>query len=147
MVLAMHTLKPAKGSKHKSKRLGRGNASGKGTYSTKGMKGQRARSGGRKGLKRLGMRRILLATPKHRGFKSRQPRACAIKLGDLENKIAVGETITRDRLVKLGFLHRYETRVKLLGFGKFTKKITVKGLPVSKKAREMIEAAGGGIEL
>ncbi len=70
MTLSMHTLRPSKGSKSKPKRVGRGNASGKGTTAGRGGKGQTARSGGRNKLKLLGMRHLMLQTPKLRGFKS-----------------------------------------------------------------------------
>ncbi len=100
MTLAMHTLKPAKGSKFHSKRVGRGNASGKGTYSARGAKGQKARSGGRSGLKKIGVRRILLVTPKKRGFHSSFPRAKLVKLDDLQRLVKDGEVITRRLLIK-----------------------------------------------
>ena len=68
MSLALHTIKPFSGSKKKVKRVGRGLGS-RGTYSGRGQKGQKARSGGKKGLKLMGIRRLLLSTPKIRpGF-------------------------------------------------------------------------------
>jgi len=85
MPLTLHTIKPFSGSKKKVKRVGRGLGS-TGTYSGRGQKGQRARSGGRGGLKLLGMKRIILATPKLRGFKSPYPKMVAVNIGDLEKK-------------------------------------------------------------
>jgi len=70
MALQAQQLKPATGSTKKRKRVGRGNSSGHGTYSTRGLKGQKSRSGV-SGLKRLGMRQVLLRTPKYKGFKSK----------------------------------------------------------------------------
>ena len=65
-MLSPHTLKPAHGSKRKKKNIGRGNASGHGTSSTRGGKGQTARSGGSRGLKRLGFKTQLTQTKKLR---------------------------------------------------------------------------------
>jgi large subunit ribosomal protein L15 len=67
MPLSIHTIKPAKGATKKRKRIGRGNAAGKGTYAGKGLKGQNSRSGV-SNLKRLGMKQVLLRTPKKRGL-------------------------------------------------------------------------------
>ncbi|MCK4554160.1 hypothetical protein KAU19_04310, partial [Candidatus Parcubacteria bacterium] len=69
-MLRLHNIKPNKKAVKKRKRVGRGNASGHGTYSGRGIKGQRSRSGGKSGLKRLGMKMILRNIPKKRGFKS-----------------------------------------------------------------------------
>lgn len=146
MALTMHTLKPGKGSKGHSKRVGRGNASGKGTYSARGIKGQKARTGGRGGLKAMGLRRIVLSTPKRRGFRSLYPRAVIINIDDLGQKIQNGEMVNLQRLVTLGFTRRVDTKVKLLGGKVFSKKITMQGVPMSESARQMILAAGGTIE-
>ncbi|MDP3985629.1 MAG: 50S ribosomal protein L15 [bacterium] len=146
MALTQHTLKPAKGAKHRRKRVGRGNASGHGTYSTRGQKGQRARSGGRKGLKRMGMRRLLMSIPKVRGFKSLESRPTGINVGDLNSVVKPGEKITRQRLVALGLVDPTEKKIKILGDGNITKAITLEGIPSSATAREKIIAAGGSIE-
>ena len=82
-MLSLHTIKPNKGETKKRKRVGRGNASGHGTYSGRGQKGQRSRSGGKSGLKRKGMKQILLQTPKLRGFKSDKPKNQVINLVDI----------------------------------------------------------------
>lgn len=142
----MHTLKPAKGSKGHSKRVGRGNASGKGTYSARGVKGQKSRTGGRGGLKAMGLRRIVLSTPKRRGFRSLNPRAVIINMDELGAKVKDGDIINVSRLVALGFIPRVDTKVKLLAGKVFTKKITVQGVLVSESARKMILDAGGIIE-
>lgn len=141
----MHTLKPAKSAKSYSKRVGRGNASGKGTYSARGIKGQKARTGGRGGLKAMGLRRIVLSTPKRRGFRSLHPRAVIVTVDDLGQKVKDGEIVNVQRLVALGFIDRADTKVKILGGNTFAKKITVQGIPVSESARKMILDAGGTI--
>ena len=144
--ITLHTMKPARGARRKSKRLGRGNASGRGSYSTKGQKGQRARSGGRKGLRRLGLRRLVLSTPKARGFKSLAPRAAIVNVGMLDKVVKAGEVVNRERLIALGFIDRSDVRFKILGEGTLAKAFTVRGVPVSASAREKITAAGGSIE-
>lgn len=141
----MHTLKPAPGAKHRRKRIGRGNASGHGTYSTRGQKGQRSRSGGRGGLKLLGMRHMILSTPKLRGFRSQHPRAHTVNLEMLDKRFEDGSVVTQDSLVQSGLIDLGE-RVKLLSDGALKKKLTIKGIPVSAQAREKIIAAGGSVE-
>lgn len=146
MPLTLHTLKPAKGARHRPKRIGRGNASGHGTYSTRGQKGQRARAGGRRGLRRLGMRRLLLSIPKVRGFRSLKPRPRPINLSDLDRVLKAGDVVNRNRLIALGLARETEKFVKILGDGTITKAVTVRGIPMSASAREKITAAGGTIE-
>jgi large subunit ribosomal protein L15 len=73
MAISLSNVKKSSGSKRKGKRVGRGNSSGKGTYSARGLKGQKSRAGvSRAKLKRLGMKKNLLKIPKVRGFKSLQ---------------------------------------------------------------------------
>ena len=145
MVLAIHTIKPAAGSTHRKKRLGRGNASGHGTYSTKGQKGQRARSGGRKGLKLKGFKKLLLSIPKLRGFKSPYPKPAILNLKDL-NKIS-DERITPKILLEKGLVSDIKNGVKILGEGEINRRVIVEGCELSKSAKEKIEKAGGSIKL
>lgn len=145
MTLALHTIKPKKGSKKRRKRIGRGNASGRGTYSTRGLKGQKARSGV-SGLKRLGMRRLLLSIPKKRGFKSLAPKARGINVGRINKLAQPEETITWAYLVKLGIIDKQDKKVKILGEGMVDKPFKVKDIPVSKSAEEKIIAVGGSVE-
>src|SRR3972149_575319 len=83
MTLSLHQLNPAPASRHRRKRLGRGTASGHGTYSTRGQKGQRARTGGRPGLKRLGFKKILQGIPKNRGFNRPYKKKAVVNLDRL----------------------------------------------------------------
>ena len=78
MALSLHTIKKPKANSKKRKRIGRGNASGHGTYAGKGQKGQNARSGV-SGLKRKGMKQVLLRTPKKRG--ENQNNVCLLRRG------------------------------------------------------------------
>ena len=90
--LSLHTIKSAKGATKKRKRVGRGNASGQGTYSGRGIKGQKSRSGV-SGLKRLGMRQILRRIPKQRGFKSLKPDNQVVNLADINKHFKKGDLI------------------------------------------------------
>jgi len=103
MSLSLHTIKPAKGSTKKRKRVGRGNASGHGTYSTRGIKGQKARSGV-SNLKRLGMKMTLMRTPKKRGFKSLKPKDQVLNLTDINKNFKDGDTINPKILLKKGLI-------------------------------------------
>jgi large subunit ribosomal protein L15 len=142
----MHNLRPARGAKSQPKRVGRGNASGKGTTAGRGGKGQTARTGGRNRLKLLGMRHLMLQTPKLRGFKSHHPKAAAVTLGMLNKAFADGQKVTAASLVKRGLLETSTTKVKIVADGKFTKKLTVVGCAVSEVAKEKIVAAGGSVK-
>lgn len=144
MVLTLHTIKPATGSRHRKKTLGRGNASGHGTYSTKGQKGQRARSGGRKGLKQKGFRAMILSFPKIRGFKSRQPKTAILNLDDLN--LSSLNLITPKTLFKAGLIENIGRGVKILGEGSIKRVVTVGGCEVSESAKKKIEKAGGSIK-
>jgi large subunit ribosomal protein L15 len=96
MALSLSNLKKSKLAFKKRKRVGRGNASGHGTYSTRGLKGQKSRSGV-SGLKRLGMKKQLLAVPKRRGFVSRHPKAQPVSLLALTKAFKDGALINRSR--------------------------------------------------
>ncbi|MBI3963673.1 MAG: uL15 family ribosomal protein, partial [Candidatus Kerfeldbacteria bacterium] len=84
--VGLHTLHPARGSRHRRTRVGRGSGSGKGTYSGRGIKGQRARTGGRSNAKYLGKRTpvFIYQLPKRRGFRSIHPSAAVVSLDVLE---------------------------------------------------------------
>lgn len=145
MVITLSNLTSATGSRHRSKRLGRGPGSGRGTTAGRGTKGQRARSGGRKGLQRMGLKRIMQRIPKHRGFKSIHPKPTALNVGDLEARLIAGALVTPAYLVKNGIIKHIQNGVKILGDGALTKPFVIKGCAVSKKAKEKIEKAGGKI--
>ena len=145
MSLSMHNLRPAKGAKRQPKRLGRGNASGKGTTAGRGGKGQTARTGGTGGLKLLGMRHLMLQTPKLRGFQSIHPKAAEVSLDDLNRNYTDGETVTLASLKKKGLAAARAKKAKVLANGKLAKRLTLKGVAVSGGAKEKITAAGGSV--
>jgi len=144
MVLSLHTIKSAKGARHKAKVIGRGNASGHGTYSTRGQKGQKSRSGGRSGLKQKGIKQMILSFPKMRGFKSIHPKPVVLNLNDLD-KIA-GNIINPKVILENGLVREIRRGVKILGDGEVKRPLTVKDCEVSASAREKIEKAGGHIQ-
>lgn len=144
MPITLSKLKASPGSKKRRKRVGRGNASS-GNYSGRGMKGQRSRSGGRSGLKRIGMKRIVQRIPKHRGFKSIHPKPATVNLTVLEKHFANGNTVNLKKLQDLGIIKRGNKAVKILSLGTLTKALTIKGCLVSQPARDKIEKAGGKI--
>jgi large subunit ribosomal protein L15 len=144
MAIELSNLHPAPGSRRKYKRMGRGNASGKGTTAGKGTKGQRARQGGRKGLRQLGQKWATQATPKLAGAASIYPKSATVALNDL-NKFKAGDTINFASLVRAGIVSQSAGMAKIVDGGKLTKKVSLKGLKVSAGARKKIEALGGTI--
>jgi large subunit ribosomal protein L15 len=144
-MLQVHTISAARGAKHRTKRIGRGNASGHGTSSTRGGKGQTARSGGSRGLKNLGFRRLMQSAPKLRGFKSLQTRPVTVYLTDLEKHFAIGDTVDLATLKTKKIVSLNIATVKLVDSGTLTKKLIVV-IPCSKGAVEKIKAVGGEVK-
>lgn len=144
MSLSLHTLRPTKGSRRGKKRVGRGLGS-KGSYSGRGVKGQRARAGGRAGLKLKGLRGIMLATPKQRGFQSLKARASVVNVGDLAKAFANGAKVNPKAILKKGLISDVEGGVKVLGKGDIGIALTIEGCLVSASAKTKIEKAGGTI--
>ena len=142
-MLSLHNLKKGKGTEKKSKRLGRGNATGSGNYSTRGMKGQRSRSGGKSGLALRSIKSYLLRIPKVRGFKSLNKSKATVNVGALEQKFSSGETINTRAMLKAGLIDTISNGVKILSEGKITKNLIVEANDFSASAKEKIEAAGG----
>lgn len=144
-MLSLNTIKPAKGSTKNRKRVGRGNASGHGTYSTRGLKGQKSRSGV-SNLKRLGMKPMMLNIPKKRGFKSLKTKDQVINLFDLNKNFKDGSKINVNILAKNGLIDDPKTPVKVLGNGELKlKNLELVGLKVSRTVKEKIEKSGGKI--
>lgn len=144
--MKLYDLKPKLGSKFQKKEVGRGVGSGHGTYSTRGMKGQKARSGARKrpGFEG-GQTPLLRRTPKLRGFKSIYEKAQILNLEDLQKNFESGETITKEVLLKKKIIKSKNAKLKILGNGELTKKFAVEADSFSKSAKEKIEKAGGKI--
>ena len=133
--MKLHELKPHFRSKKKPKKLGRGVASGHGTYSTRGIKGQRARSGSKKRPGFEGGRTSLIRQlPKKKGFKSFYLKPEAINVSDLQKRFEDGEEITKKKLVDAGLIKSVKAELKILGDGELTKKFVVEADRISKQA-------------
>ncbi len=147
MIVKLSDLRPGSKSRRRSRRVGRGNnASDPGTYSGRGIKGQRSRSGGKKGLKIRGLRSNLRSMPKLKGFNKRKSLIIEpISLKDLENKFKENEIVDLAKLVKSGLIKKKDRRVKILAQGKITKKLTIKAHQFSKAAEKAIKKVGGKI--
>jgi large subunit ribosomal protein L15 len=145
--MQLHQLKP----KHKLKRRKRVGRGGKrGTYSGRGLKGQRSRAGRKF---KPAIRELIKRYPKLRGykFKSLQParRPSVVNLETLEKKFKAGDRVTPAVLIERGVIRRIKGRlpkVKILGRGKLTKKLIIEGCQTSKQVKEEIEKAGGSIK-
>lgn len=146
--MRIHTIAPAEGSVKQSKRLGRGIGSGHGKTSTKGHKGQWARSGGgvRPGFEG-GQTPLARRTPK-RGFKNQFATVYAvINLAQLNN-FEDGATVDPEILCQAGLVNiKHFAGIKILGKGTLTKKLTVKAHKFSDSAEKLIKKAGGSVEV
>lgn len=145
MAIGLHNLKPNKGARKKSYAVGRG-LSGRGTYSGRGTKGQRARSGGRAGLQLKGLRKIMLSMPKSRGFTGRTVKSAVVNVGTLSSSFQNGATVNPKLLAEKNLIPDADMKVKVLGDGEISVKLTVEGCTVSASAKEKIEKAGGTIK-
>ncbi len=143
--LRLNTLSPAPGAKHSSKRVGRGIGSGLGKTGGRGHKGQKARSGGsvRPGFEggQMPMQKRL---PKY-GFTSRVARVTA-QIRTSELAAVSDDVIDLTALKRADLVGTHIERAKIFLSGDVTKAVTIKGLGVTKGAREAIEKAGGKIE-
>src|SRR5215813_2295886 len=145
----LHSIKPAKGATHKEKRLGRGEASGKGGTSTKGNKGGQSRAGyQRKNAHEGGQMPIQRRLPK-RGFNNiHRVEYKVFNVGQVDHlaeKYSIKE-FTLENLYENGLISQND-KVKLLGNGEIKTKLVFKVNAVSEKAKSAVEAAGGSIEI
>jgi len=145
MELKLHNLKAQKTKNRK--RVGRGIATGQGTYAGRGLKGQKSRSGGKRGLKRKGLKMFLHQIPKKRGFKSFYDKMSVVNIDELAKKFDDKELITPKKIFEAGLIRSYQNGVKVLGSGKITKKLFVQAESFSKSAENAIKKAGGEIKI
>ncbi len=148
--MQLHELKPIHRPK-KTKRVGRGGK--RGTYSGRGVKGQRSRAGRK--LEPL-IRQFIKRYPKLRGYrqklksKSEKLKTAILNLEILEKKFNSDKIINPKTLFEEKIIHKIKGRlpeVKILGRGDITKPLTIEGCRVSKQAKEKIEKAGGTIKI
>lgn len=131
----------------KKKRVGRGNASGHGTYSTRGIKGQKSRSGGRGGLKIKGLKQVVKALPKMGGFNSLKVKPNIINFDNINAYFKAGEKINPQILLDRRLINSNNLRVKILSKGELKlEKLEFEGCQTSKGAREKIEKMDGHIK-
>jgi large subunit ribosomal protein L15 len=144
--MKLHDLKPAEGSTHRSKRVGRGAGSGKGKTSGKGMMGQKARSGpGPYRTFEGGQNRLVKRMPFKRGFTNIfRVDYEVINIGSLAEWPA-GVEVTPESLLEARAVRRKNMPVKILGDGDLGAALTVKAHKFSSSARTKIEAAGGTV--
>jgi len=147
--MKLHTLKPAKGATHKEKRIGRGEASGKGGTSTKGNKGGQSRAGYKSKMAHEGGQMPIQRRIPKRGFKNiNRVEYKVINLGQVDHyaeKYGITE-FNLENLYDNGLIGRTDN-VKILGVGELKGKFSFKVNAVSEKAKAAIEAAGGSVEI
>jgi large subunit ribosomal protein L15 len=152
--LNLSNLKPAQ-KRIDRKRVGRGQGSGKGRYSGRGLKGQKSRSGSAKMRPGFegGQMPIYMRLGKKRGPYSRDAMPVgpfrtltySVNVRDLEKRFESGTTITPDELRNAGLIRSTSRDVKILGEGDLTKSLAVHAHGFSKTAKEKIERAGGSV--
>ena len=140
-------LSPAVGSRKSRKRVGRGNGSGHGTYSGRGCKGQKSRSGynmprGFEG----GQLPLIRRLPRKRGFTNIfRTEYSVVNVGEL-SMFEAGSEVTPERLVVAGVVKSLRHPIKVLAEGDINHPLVVKANRFSAAAKAKIEAAGGKVE-
>jgi large subunit ribosomal protein L15 len=142
--MELNTIKPADGSKHAKRRVGRGIGSGLGKTAGRGHKGQKSRSGGYHKVGFEGGQMPLQRRLPKRGFKSHLLKFNAeINLTDLQ-KLGVGE-VDILTLKQAGLVGELAKVVKVIKSGELTSKVALKGIVATAGAKAAIEAAGGSV--
>jgi large subunit ribosomal protein L15 len=155
--IGLHNLKPKPGSRHRRKRVGRGEGSGMGKTSGRGENGAGSRAGAKSRVNfEGGQMPIHMRMRKQRGpnKKTSMPfeqvgrtHTQPVNLKDLDARFDAGADVTPESLREKGLATRRDIPVKILGEGDLSKKLTVRVHRASASAREKIEGAGGTIEL
>lgn len=147
--MQLHNLKPAKGATHKQKRLGRGEASGKGGTSTKGNKGAQSRTGYKIKMAHEGGQMPIQRRLPKRGFKNNNRIEYKIfNLGQIDQLLEKYDLkeITPESLYTNSLIGQFDS-VKILASGELKTAIPFKVNAISEKAKTAIEAAGGSVEI
>jgi len=145
--MKQNELKPPLGAKHKRKRVGRGDGSGHGTYSGRGCKGQKSRSGGgvRIGFEG-GQLPLIRRLPRKRGFTNIfKTEYNIVNVGDLDS-FPSGSEVNTEELLKTGSIKSLKRPTKILGEGDVHHSLVVKANKFSAAAERKIVAAGGKVE-
>lgn len=140
--MRLNDIKPAEGSKHPRKRVGRGIGSGLGKTAGRGHKGQKSRSGGFHKVGFEGGQMPLQRRLPKRGFKSLAAGTVGeVRLSDLQQM--AGEEIDLLALISAGVISQLSLRARVILSGTIERKVVLRGLGVTKGAKAAIEAAGG----
>jgi large subunit ribosomal protein L15 len=148
MAIGLNNLKPAAGSTHKKKRVGRGPGSGLGKTAGRGNKGQKSRSGysGKVGFEG-GQMPLQRRLPK-RGFTNIfKKQWIEVTLSTLEQSFEAGDQITPETMHERGVIAKGKRDIVVLGTGDITKALTVSAHRFTAGARRKIEAAGGTVNV
>ena len=144
MALALNNLRPADGSTHKKKRVGRGPGSGLGKTAGKGHKGQKSRSGYSSKIGFEGGQMPLQRRLPKRGFTNIfKKKWLEISLAKLEESFNAGDEITPEVLHERGLIKKAKHDLVILGNGEMSKALKISAHRFTKNAREIIEKAGG----
>ncbi|MDR3770403.1 MAG: 50S ribosomal protein L15 [Sutterella parvirubra] len=142
--MRLNTIKPAEGSKHARHRVGRGVGSGWGKTAGRGHKGQKSRAGGFHKVGFEGGQMPMYRRLPKRGFTSLTRKFCeVVRLSDLQRLGA--DEIDLGVLVAAGVVSIHAQSARVILSGEITRKVTLRGIAVTKGARQAIEAAGGVI--
>jgi len=146
--MRLHNLKPRPGAKHRTKRLGQGESSGRGKTAGRGGKGQTARSGSSIRIGFEGGQMPLIRRIPKRGFNNAQftTRYNGVNVADL-NKFDDGARVDEMAMGAVGLSNGTCDGIKILGNGELSKKLTVIASAFSASARVKIEAKGGTCEV
>ena len=146
--MILNKLSPAPHSRKERKRVGRGDGSGHGTYSGRGQKGQKSRSGGNKMRPGFegGQLPLIKRVPEKGGFVNIfRTEYSVVNLGKL-TAFEAGSEVTPEKLVALGLVKSLRHPVKILAEGDLSRPLVVKAHKFSSAAKAKIEAAGGKAE-
>ena len=145
--MKLHELKAVAGATRKTKRRGRGTASGQGKTGGRGMNGQNSRSGGGTRLGFEGGQMPLYRRIPKRGFTNIWRTEYTILNLDDFNGFEDGTVVTPELLKEIGLVKQVKAGIKVLGEGTLEKKLTIRAQKFSKSALEKIETAGGKAEV
>jgi large subunit ribosomal protein L15 len=146
--MRLHDLKPRPGAKHRRKRIGQGESSGHGKTSGRGGKGQTARSGSSVRIGFEGGQMPLIRRIPKRGFNNARHTVEYIPVNlEALNNFENGTRVDEAALRKAGLANGRLARIKILGSGELTRKLTVSAHAFSGSARSKIEAKGGTCEV
>ncbi len=145
--MELNNLRPAEGATKNRKRIGRGTGSGRGGTSTRGHKGDKARSGAKEKRHFEGGQTPMQRRLPKRGFQNvNRTDYVALNLSQLEKMAQQSDVINLESLQTSGFA-RSTDKVKVLGNGKLTSKVNVTVHAISASAQAAIEAAGGSVQI